>query len=728
MKFTHLHVHTHYSLLDGLSKIPELLQRTKELGMDSLAITDHGNMYGAVEFYNKAKELGIKPIIGCELYVAPRRLVDKEPHLDNRLFHLTALVKNETGYKNLIKLVSISHLEGFYYKPRIDKEVLAKYHEGIIFLSGCQKGEIAQAILDKSDNEVRRVLKSYLDIIPQDDFYLELQHHPESEDQKRINQSLLLLAKEFGLKPVLTCDTHYIHREDKNTHEVLLAVQTSSDFESSERFSLEKYDLSLIDPKELIDYYQDTPEIIENTQEIVAKCDFNFWKNQLYFPCFENPNSNKPNTEFLRDLVFEKFPLFYNENDEKSKQRLEYELSVIEKTGFVDYFLIIHDIVNFCRENKIPFNTRGSAAGSMVSFLLGISSVDPIKYDLYFERFLNPDRISPPDIDLDVADKDRSRVLEYIAQRYHRENVAQIITFGIMKARLAVRDVTRALGLPYSLGDQISKMIPMNLTLEEALSSIEELKQLYNINADAKRVIDMSIKLEGVARHVSTHAAGVVISPKPLVEFVPLQHSSRSEDDVITQYSKDYIESLGLLKIDILGLANLTIIKQCLRVIRKVYDKDIDLDALGFDDPKVFATLRRGETIGVFQVESSSMRRLLSETKIENFEDLAAILALYRPGPMEFIPQYISNKLGLTKPNYLDKRLEPIFGNTYGIMVYQEQLMRLAHDLAGFTLSEADILRKAVGKKNWNLLIEQKDKLINGLMANGFDKNKAEKI
>ena len=728
MKFTHLHVHTHYSLLDGLSKIPKLLDRVKELGMDSVAITDHGNMYGVVEFYNKAKERGLKPIIGCELYMATRRLQMKESHLDNTSFHLTALVKNEEGYKNLIKLVSVAQLEGFYYKPRIDKELLKEHHTGIVFMSGCKKGEIAQAIVSKSMTEVKRIVQEYVDILGTEDFYLELQYHPENEEQQKVNNTLLELAKEFNLKPVLTCDSHYINYEDKETHEVLLSVQTASDVNDEERkFSMSQFDLSLIDPEVLINAYKDNPEVINNTQEIAEKCNFDFRMGKLFFPKF-TPPEGKTCKEYLEELVWERYPLFYKQEDEKTKERVKYELGVIEQTGFIDYFLIIRDITQYCLADKIPFNTRGSAAGSVVSYLLGISSVDPIKYDLFFERFLNPERISPPDIDLDVADKDRGRLIAYITQKYSPNNVSQIITFGVMKAKMALRDVTRALGLPYALGDKLSKMLPLGMELEEGLRTVSTFKEEYDNDPDSRQIIDVSLKLEGVVRHASTHAAGVVITPERLDNYVPLQHSSRSENDVVAQYSMAHIDALGLLKVDILGLANLTIIKQSLRIIKKIFDRDIDLDAMGFEDPNVYKTLRRGQTIGIFQLESAGMTRLLMDMKVDNFENLSAIIALYRPGPMELIPQYISNKLGMTDVKYIDPRMEPILGKTYGIMVYQEQLMRLAHDLASFTMGQADILRKAIGKKKIELLMEQETKLIKGLMENGFSEDKAKKV
>ncbi len=727
MDFAHLHVHTHFSLLDGLSKIDDLVLRAKELELPAIAITDHGNMYGAVEFYEKCKKAGIKPIIGCELYVAPRRLDQKEGQIDSKNYHLTALCKNANGYKNLIQLVSISGLDGFYYKPRIDKEILKKYKDDIVFLSGCLKGEIAQALINSGMEVAEEKLKEYVDILGKEDFYLELQHHPNYATQLKVNEGLRELGKKYGLKTVLTCDSHYLRTEDRDTHEVLLAIQTGVTMNDNDRMSLRDFDLSLKDPKELYEHYKDEPEILKNSIEIADKCNFDFDFKSLNYPkaSFKGVENNE---EFLKKIVYESLPNFYDIKDQKIIDRIEYELSIIKQSGYIDYILIVWDIVKFCVENKIPCNARGSAAGSIVCYLLRISNVDPIKFDLYFERFLNPERVSPPDIDLDVSDKDRSAVIGYITHRFGEKNVAQVATFGIMKSRLAVRDVTRALGLPYSLGDQIAKIMPMNMKIEEALEAIPELKEIYLSNLDAKLVIDVSKKLEGVARHLSTHAAGVVVAPTELVNYVPLQHSSRKEGEVVVQYSKDYVEKLGLLKFDILGLANLNIIKQSLRVIKKIHGKDIDINKIDADDPNPYKILRKGDTIGVFQLESEGMKKLLKELKVSNIEEVSAVIALYRPGPMQFIPLYIGNKLGLSKIEYIDDRLAPIIDTTYGVMIYQEQLMRLANELAGFTLGQADILRKAIGKKKIDLLMEQKQKLIDGLVAHGWKENMARKL
>ncbi len=727
MYFTHLHVHSHYSLLDGLSKIDELLDLAKKMGLDALALTDHGVLYGAIEFYTKAKEKGIKPIIGCEVYLAPRALTDKTPKVDTKFYHLILLAKNQIGYHNLIKLVTIGELEGFYYKPRVDKAVLKKYSQGLIALSACLRGEISQVLSSGDWDRAQNLVAEYQDIFGKDNFYLELQDHPELPEQNKINELLLKLSELTGAPAVVTTDAHYPFKEDKRAHEVLLAVQTGSEAESEDRFTMVQADLHLKEPQEVFSRFSDHSELFENIRKIVEACNLELTLDQIVFPKFQTPN-NEDSFKYLEKLARESFPHFYQDTNTEAKERLEHELSVIKETGFADYFLVIQDIIHFANENNILTNTRGSAAGSLVAYILGITHIDPIKYDLYFERFLNPERIEPPDIDLDVADDRRQDIIAYISGKYGQDHVAQVLTFGIMKSRLAVRDVNRALGHPYSLGDQIAKLIPQNLPLKEALKTIPELKELYETNEEAREVLEIAERLEGVARHASTHAAGVVITPEPIVNYAPLQHSSRNEKEIVTQYEMNSLKHIGLVKIDILGLANLTVIRNTLRIIKKVYGQEIDLDQLGFDDKKVYDLLSRGETIGVFQVESEGMRRYLKELKPNSLEDLTAMLALYRPGPMEFIPQFIKRKQGKEKITYLHPQLEDILGKTYGICVYQEQLMRIAHDLAGFSMAEADVLRKAVGKKIKSLLNEQKEKLIQGMTERGIKKQVAQQI
>jgi len=616
MYFAHLHVHSHYSLLDGMSKIDELLDLTKKMGLDALALTDHGVLYGAIEFYTKAKEKGIKPIIGCEVYLAPRSRNDKVAKVDAKFYHLILLIKNQTGYHNLIKLVTIGELEGFYYKPRADKETLRKYSEGLIALSGCLRGEIPQALLAKNFAKAKELVKEYQDIFGKENFYLELQDHPELEEQNKANEALLKLSEETKAPAVVTCDSHYPLKEDKRVHEVLLAVQTGSDAESEDRLTMVHADLHLKEPKEVINNFQNHPELFENIKKIVEACNLEIELGKLIFPKFQTPTGELP-FEYLERLSRENFSQFYDENNKEAKARLDHELEVIKKTDFADYFLVIYDIIRFAKENNILTNTRGSAAGSLVAYVLDITHIDPMKYDLYFERFLNPERLEPPDIDLDVADDRRQEIIAYISEKYGQDHVAQVLTFGIMKSRLAVRDVNRALGHSYSLGDQIAKLIPQNLPLREALKTISEFREIYETNNEAREVIEIAQRLEGVARHASTHAAGVVITPEPIVNFVPLQHSSRSEKEIETQYEMHALEAIGLLKIDILGLANLTMIKNALRIIKKVYHQEIDLDSLDFNDKKVYELLSDGNTIGVFQVECLSGDTIVSNTTIK---------------------------------------------------------------------------------------------------------------
>ncbi|MCX6737037.1 MAG: DNA polymerase III subunit alpha, partial [Candidatus Parcubacteria bacterium] len=687
------------------------------------------NLYGAIEFYTKALSAGIKPIIGCEFYVAARTLDDKNTKQDADYSHLLLLAKNEKGYRNLLKLVTISNLRGFYYKPRIDHTVLKEHSEGLICATACLRGEVPRAILNNDFEKVNLLIDEYKNMFTEGDFYLELQHHPELEEQKIVNEALIKLGKEKNIKTIVTCDSHYLNKEDLETHEILLAVQTGSVMEDEKRFSMRQIDASFKTAEEIAKDFPNHLELFDNIQEIVDKCNLHLEMGKVIFPSFDVPDGLSA-FDYLRELANQRYERFYKLDDQKAQERLSYELGVIKQTGFSDYFLIVQDFVNYCRNNGILTNTRGSAAGCMVSYILGITDVDPLKYDLYFERFLNPDRIAPPDIDVDVADNKRNDLIQYITDKYGEDHVSQIVTFGVMKARLASRDVTRALGLPYSLGDQISKFIPFNADIETALEEVQELRQLYDTNPEAATIIDNARKLEGVVRHASPHAAGIIISKQPLTDYVPLQHSSRNEKDIISQYSMYDIEKIGLLKIDILGLANLTVIKNALRIIKKLKneDQEMNLDSLGFEDKKVFQLLSKGETVGVFQLESSGMRRYLQELKPTCFEDIVAMVALYRPGPMDLLPSYIDRKNGREKISYLHPLLEPILSSTYGVMIYQEQLMKVARDLAGFTLAEADILRKAVGKKNKELLNTQKEKMLQGMVKNNINKNIAEKI
>lgn len=728
-RFVHLHVHSHYSLLDGLGKIDDLIARAKELGMPALALTDHGAMYGAVEFYEKARAAGIKPILGCELYVSQGPMTDRPLKGEGNYFHLLVLAENETGYKNLLKLVTQAHLLGYYYRPRVDKEFLKKHAAGLIGSSGCLASEIPHRLAEGDEKAARKALDEYLDIFGKKNFYLELQDHPEFEDQQKVNRTLLKWAREYDLPTIVTADTHYVRPEDKDAHEVLLAVQQGKSVDDADRLSFAGADFSLKDPVGIAQNFKDHPEALQHTVDISERCNLTINLGKPILPQFPTPKGTDAFT-YLKKLVEDRLPDRYGKNPTPEiKDRLAYELSVIEKTGFADYFLIVADYVNWAKSQGIIVGPgRGSAAGSIVSYILGITDLDPLSYGLLFERFLNPDRPAMPDIDIDFQDDRREEVIRYITKRYGDDKVAQIITFGVMKARLAVRDVTRALGLPYQLGDQIAKQIPMFMDLDQALQNSPELKRLVDGDPNAKRVVDMSKRLEGVVRHASTHAAGIVIGREPLVNYTPLQHSTRGELAVTTQYAMGPVEDLGLLKMDILGLANLTIIKNCLRIVRKVYGEEIDITTIAHDDKKTYELLGRGETIAVFQFESGGMREYLKRLKPTGLNDLIALVALYRPGPIELIPDYINAKHGRKKVQYLHPVLEPILQDTYGIMVFQEQIMEIAQAFAGFTRGEGYVLVKGIAKKIREIVDEQKEKFIEGAVKKGHPKKVAEQL
>lgn len=726
--FVHLHTHSHYSLLDGLGKIPDLVSRAKELGMDSLALTDHGVMYGAIEFYKECKAQEIKPIIGTEMYIATRGMKDKEPKIDSDPYHLVLLVKNEKGYQNLLKIVTAAHLEGFYYKPRVDKEFLQNHHEGLIALTACLGGEIPRLILSKQTDRLHEAVQEYQTIFGPENFYLELQYHPELAEQKIVNDKLIKLAKELQIGIVATNDIHYVRIEDKDAHEVLLAVQTGKNLDDEARLSLKEFNLSMVSPEEMAEYFSDTPEALANTVKIAQMCNLEIKLGQTILPKFAVPKG-ETSQSYLEKLCERGIKARYGKKNPEVKERLEYELSVIEKCNFTDYFLIVEDYVRFAKENGIIVGPgRGSAAGSLVAFVLGITDLDPLDYNIIFERFLNPDRISPPDIDLDFADDRRSEVIDYITQKYGKDHVAQIITFGVMKARMAIRDVARALGMSYDDGDRIAKLIPMGLTLDEALNTIAELKNIYDHEPSFQKLIDMAKRLENVVRNAGTHAAGVVISQQPLTDYVPLQFPPRGEENIITQYSMNYLDAIGLLKIDILGLANLTIIKNALRIIRKIAAQEIDISKIPMEDPETFELLARAETSGVFQLESDGMKRYLKELKPTEFEDIISMVALYRPGPMDSINDFIAAKHGRKKITYLDPKLEPILARTYGVIVTQDQVLEIARAFAGFTYGQADILRKAVGKKIKKLIDEQKEKFLEGAVQNGSSPKTAQAV
>ncbi len=729
MKFTHLHLHSHYSLLDGLPKINEILDYVQELKMDSVALTDHGVLYGAVEFFKEAQKRGIKPIIGCELYLALEGLNQKRPNIDNRRYHLVVLAKNEEGYKNLVKLVTRAHLDGFYYKPRADEELLRNHSSGLIALSACLQGKIPQLILAGRIEEAKKQSLKYQEIFGKDNFYLELQDHPNIPEQKKINKAIIEISKELKIPLVATNDIHYLKPEDAESQDILMLINTGADPNDPERLTMKNDDFSMKSLEEMEKIFKDVPEAIENTQKIAEACNFKFQIGKVQLPYFSVP-SGKTQNDFLEELCNQGLQKRFGEKPTKETiDRLAYELSVIKKTGFASYFLIVQDFVKWAKENRIVVGPgRGSAAGSLVSYLIDITNVDPIKYNLLFERFLNPDRISMPDIDLDFTDRRRDEVINYIIQKYGKDKVAQIITFGTMAARAVIRDVGRALSYPYSDCDRIAKMIPFGFSLQESLQKVSEFKGVYETDDKLKILIDFAKKLEGRVRHASTHACGVVISNEPLENLVPLQHPPQSETAIVTQYEMHAIEDLGLLKMDLLGLKNLTIIEDCLARIYEVQKKSINIENIPLDDDKVYKLLQEGSTVGVFQLESSGMQRYLKELKPTEFNDAVAMIALYRPGPMAFLPDYINGKHKKKKIEYLHPKLKSILELTYGICVYQEQLMEIAQKLAGFTLAEADVLRKAVGKKIESLLLSQKEKMIQGMIKNNVDQKSAEKI
>lgn len=741
--FTHLHVHSHYSLLDGLSKIDELVSAAKNLGMEALALTDHGVMYGTIPFYNACLEAGIKPIIGIEAYIAPRSLIDKSGKIDSDYSHLTLLAQNEAGYKNLLKLTTIAHIDGYYYKPRIDLEILKKHSEGLIALSGCQRGQIARAVLNRTDEEIQTVLQKYLDIFGRDNFYIEIQRNSRNQDpaEENLVQKLAALAKKADLKLVATADCHYIHPEDAEAQDVLVCIGTATTVNETNRLDMRGYDLSLKSEEQMLEKFRDFPEAITNSSEIARKCNLKILTNQRYFPKVEVP-SNKTTAEYLRQLTYQKALLLYGKDGkipDEIQRRVDYELDVIIKTGFDNYFLMVADVVEGAHRIGAITNTRGSAAGSIVGRVLGITSVDPLYYELPFERFLTEHRPTPPDIDLDIADNHRDEAIEYITKKYGAEKVAQIITFGTMMARAAVRDVGRALGVAYSKCDQIAKMIPFgrqgfHMTLDKALNLNPDLKIAYDRDPETKKILDIAKKLEGCARHASVHAAGIVITPTDLTDYMPLQHEPGG-NRVITQYDMYALDvnansrAIGVVKLDLLGIRNLSILEAAVRIAEKRHEVKIDIYNLPHPDKKTFKLLSEGHTFGVFQMGSSGITRYLMELRPNSIFDIMAMIALYRPGPMQFIPDYIKRKHNPKLIRYMDPALEKILKRTYGILVYQDDLLTIAHDLAGYSWEEVDKFRKAVGKKIPAEMAKQKEKFIKGCtQTSGWSERKASEI
>lgn len=747
--FVHLHNHSHYSLLDGLQKVPQMLDRTQELGMTSIALTDHGTLSGTIEFYKEAKKRDIKPIIGVEAYMAPRGHQDKNGKIDANPYHLILLAENFQGYQNIMKLVTIAQLEGFYYKPRIDRELLAKYKEGIIMLSGCAGGEVAEHIRSGNMAEAENVVRWYQELLGPDNYYLELQDHEHVWPvQKQINDAKRELSKKTGVKMVVTADSHYCNPEDREAHEILLCVQTGRQLTDSNRMTMDM-SLYLSDPKDVAERWKDLPEVLSNTREIADRCDVTIELGGILIPTFDTPKG-KTEREYLHELAWQGIAWRYNgktreqaakmsidqvRKDSKPEviERLEYELGILEGMGYEGYFLIVADFINWGKDQGIIFGPgRGSAAGSIVAYAMNITTLDPLFYDLLFERFLNPDRVSMPDIDIDIQDTRRGEVIDYVTEKYGQERVAQIITFGTMAARNAVRDTGRVLGMSYGEVDTIAKLIPppvqgRHIPLSVSIVEDPDLRKEYQSNERAKRLIDQAMRLEGTIRNNGVHAAGVVIAPKAIVNYTPLQRAQKG--GISTQYSMGPIEELGLLKMDFLGLSNLTIINNALRIIRKVYDTDIDLASLPLDDEKTYKLLASGDTTGVFQLESAGMKRYLRELKPTVFDDIIAMAALYRPGPMQFIDDFINRKHGRTEIKYFDDTMEASLQNTYGVLVYQEQVMQIAKDMCGFTGGQADTLRKGVAKKKPEVLAKMKKEFIEGaIKVSGADEAKMEEF
>lgn len=734
MGFTHLHVHTEYSLLDGSSKITEIVKQAKALGMENLAITDHGAMYGVIDFYKECKAQGVHPVIGCEVYVAERSRFQKEGRSDAEYYHLVLLAETQQGYENLIKMVSLGFIEGFYYKPRIDLELLRENHEGIIALSACLAGAVPCALIGSGYEKAKEVALEYAEIMGEGNFYLELQDHGIPE-QAQVNQQLLRMSKETGLPLVATNDVHYTYKEDAAAHDILLCIQTGKKVDDQDRMRYEGGQFYLKSPEEMAELFPYAPQAIANTEEIARRCQVEFKFHELKLPAYDVPQGYDARG-YLRMLCEKGLSERYAQETPELRERLEYELGVIEKMGYVDYFLIVWDFINYAKSQGIMVGPgRGSAAGSVVAYCLRITDIEPTQYSLIFERFLNPERVSMPDIDVDFCYRRRQEVIEYVTRKYGADRVSQIITFGTMAARLVIRDVGRALDMPYGEVDKIAKMIPRDLgmTIDKALEVNPELAGLYKSDERIKKLIDMSLRLEGLPRHASTHAAGVVISKRPVMDYVPL---ATNDGAPVTQFTMTTIEELGLLKMDFLGLRTLTVIQDALDLVEKQYGKKIKTDEIPMDDPEVYQTIGAGKTVGIFQLESGGMTSFMKELRPEGIEDIIAGISLYRPGPMDFIPKYVEGKKHPEAVKYTAPQLEPILSATYGCIVYQEQVMQIVRDLAGYTMGRADLVRKAMSKKKADVMARERqffvygneEEGVPGCVKRGVSAEQAEKI
>lgn len=736
MSFTHLHVHTEFSLLDGSCKIKEIVARAKELGMDSLAITDHGVMYGVIDFYKAAKEVGIKPIIGCEVYVAPGSRFNKEAgQSEDKYHHLVLLAENNKGYSNLMKIVSKGFIDGFYYKPRVDYEVLEQYHEGIIALSACLAGEVQKYLARGFYEEGKKAALKYQDIFGKGNYYLELQDHGIPE-QKMVNSSLLRMSKELDIELVATNDVHYINAEDSVAHDILLCIQTGKKVSDEDRMRYEGGQFYLKSEDEMRKLFPYALQALENTHKIAKRCNVEIEFGVTKLPRYDVPDGYT-SWEYLNYLCTRGLNEKYPDDDGTLRERLDYELGIINKMGYVDYFLIVWDFINYAKSNDIMVGPgRGSAAGSIVSYCLGITDIDPIKYDLLFERFLNPERVSMPDIDVDFCYERRQEVIDYVVRKYGKDRVVQIVTFGTLAARNVIRDVGRVLDLPYAMVDEVAKMIPkdIGITIQKALDQSEDFRKLYNSNEEVKNLINMAKRLEGLPRHTSMHAAGVVISQKSVDEYVPL--SRASDGSVTTQYIMTTLEELGLLKMDFLGLRTLTVIQNAVKYAEKSTGRKIDINKIDYNDKNVLDYIGTGKTDGIFQLESSGMKNFMKELKPQSLEDIIAGISLYRPGPMDFIPKYLDGKNNPDNITYDCPQLEKILKPTYGCIVYQEQVMQIVRELAGYTLGRSDLVRRAMSKKKQSVMEKEKknfvygnpEENVKGCIANGIDEQIAIKI
>lgn len=736
--FVHLHIHSEYSLLDGANRIKDLPVRAKELGMDAMALTDHGAMFGVIDFYKACKANGVKPIIGCEVYVAPRSRLDKDPNLDAKYNHLILLAKNNDGYKNLAKLVSLGYTEGFYYKPRIDKEALEKYHENLICCSACLAGEVNQAILKNDMEEAKRVALWFKNLFGED-YYLEIQNNGIKE-QVSVNQKLIELSRELNIPLVATNDAHYLKREDAYNHEVLLCIQTGKKMSDEDRMKFETDELYVKSPEEMSEYFKNVPDAIENTVKIADKCNVEFEFGHTILPNYDVPEGFATHYDYLKKLCDDGIKNRYGDNPSKEiLDRADFEMGVIKQMGYVDYFLIVWDYIHYAKTHNIPVGPgRGSGAGSIVAYAIEITDIDPIKYGLLFERFLNPERISMPDFDVDFCYEKRDQVIDYVCRKYGHDHVSQIITFGTMSARMVIRDVGRVLDVPYAETDKIAKMVPneLHITIKKAMEQNKELRDLYEQNPDMKKMLDIAMALEGMPRQASTHACGIVITKDPVVDYVPLY---RRDDIISTQYIMTTLEELGLLKMDFLGLRTLTVIQDTIDLVKANRGIDVEFDK-DMNDPEVYKLWQEGNSVGIFQFESQGMTNFMKELKPDCLEDIIAGVSLYRPGPMDQIPRYIANKKDPEHAVYTHPALKPILEVTYGCMVYQEQVMQIVRDLAGYSLGRADLVRRAMGKKKLDVMAKERENfihgqvdengnvIIKGCVRNGIDEASANKI